>query len=317
MKDAIHKRIKNFPYQVLASFKKLEPTQAISLFCDPRGGSTWLAETLNSIPKSIIIDEPLHLRNSKRLRQMKFYWRQYIPEVADWPAAKSYFEETLQGKILHAGNCYRNTIGEVAGAQQLILKIIRGKALLPWYVRQFDFKYTPILLVRHPFALAASQLRHEAWNYDYRPFELPDTPFNDFYEEHLDFLKTLKSKEEQLTAMWCMANSVVLHHPKNDQSWISLNYENLILEPLKYFQYLFDRWQLPMPKGLEEKILKPSTTTVGKKPIKPAQQISNWRDQLSQEQINSLLNVLDYFQVTYYGMDTMPIIPANKVHLKS
>ena len=212
------KIIKNIPYKILSRFKNLNPENAISLFCDPRGGSTWLAETLNSIPRSTIIDEPLHLNNSQRLKDLKFSWRQNIPENESWEEAKRYFELVLKGQSFNRANCYRNTVSEVAKSKQLILKIIRGKALLPWYVKQFNFKYTPLFVVRHPFAIAASQLSHGAWNYQYQKFEIPDAPFNDFYKQHDDYLYSLETKEEQLTALWCMGNNVVLHHQENDHS---------------------------------------------------------------------------------------------------
>ncbi len=90
--------IKNIPYRIAANTKNFAPQSAISLFCDPRGGSTWLAETLNCIPKSTIIDEPLHLGNIKKNSHLKFGWRQYIPEEEPWPLAKQYISKVLRGK---------------------------------------------------------------------------------------------------------------------------------------------------------------------------------------------------------------------------
>ncbi len=73
MKDCLTNGVRNFPYKVISLFKNLKPENAISLFCDPRGGSTWLAETLNTIAGSIIIDEPLHLRNIKNWKTWAFH----------------------------------------------------------------------------------------------------------------------------------------------------------------------------------------------------------------------------------------------------
>jgi hypothetical protein len=316
MKHYLVKKARDFPYQVVSRFKNLNPENAIALFCDPRGGSTWLAETFKCIPDSMIIDEPVHLNNIKQFKKLGFSWRQYIPEEQKWNEIRTIFQNILKGKILNSGLCRRDTVSEVIPATQLILKIIRGKALLPWYVNQFDFKYKPLLVVRHPFALAASQLNHGAWNYKFQQFEIPDGPFSEFYTEHADFLCSLESKEEQLTALWCMTNNVVLHHPKNNESWITMNYENLVLEPQKYFQTIFDRWQIPIPEGLKDRILMPSSTMVGNKKIDPQQLLSDWKNKLSTAQIKRLQKVLDYFKVDYYDENVMPIIPANEVHLK-
>ncbi len=307
-------KIKTFSYKTISIFKDFDPSNAISLFCDPRGGSTWLAETLNTIANSTIIDEPLHLKNMKSLREMKFSWRQYIPEDAKWPEAKLFFHQVLRGKKLNAGTCYRNTPLEVIQAQQAILKIIRGKALLPWYVKQFDFKHKPLFVIRHPFAVIASQLNHKAWNYAFHKFQIPSSPFKEFYEPHEAFLKSLKTKEEQLTARWCMTNNIVLNHPQNNHSWISINYEDLILKSNESFRHIFNVWDLEIPKILFSKINKPSTTTVGKTQIESEQLLKGWQKKLSSTQIDRLQKVLDYFEVTYYSSrEVLPIITADKV----
>lgn len=311
----IKQTIKDLPFQAIAKTKSLDPRQAILLFNDPRGGSTWLAETLNHIPQSLIIDEPLDLTNSQAINKLKFAWRQYIPEAADWPEAKLFFEKILKGQLLNAGLCYRNSISEAIAANQLILKIIRGKALLPWLVNQFDFKYKPLLVIRHPFALAASQLAHSAWDYKYQKFSLPQSPHLEFYQKHISYLEKLESKEEQLTALWCMTNNVALKNAKNNIAWKTINYEDFVLQPERIFQEIFAEWELPLPTSLIENILQPSSTTVGKAQIQPEQLLSDWQNKLSEKQIDRLSRVLDYFEVDYYGQDIMPLIPAHKVHL--
>ncbi len=172
------------------------------------------------------------------------------------------------------------------------------------------------MLVRHPFAVVTSMLHHGAWDYSFKKFEIPEGPFNDFYQQHEPFLYSLKTKEEQLTALWCMTNNVVLRHPQNNQSWITVNYENMVLDPMQHFQMIFKKWNLEIPKELSARILTPSATTVGKQKIVPEQLLSDWKNKLSAEQVNRLQKVLDYFEVDYYGDDIMPLFPANGVHLK-
>ena len=310
-------RIKDFPFQFISNFKSIPVDNALLLFCDPRGGSTWLAETLNTIPRSLIIDEPLHLNNTKALQDLNFSWRQYIPEQEAWPEAKSIFNKILRGKLLNNGLCYRNSPLEAAMANQLILKIIRGKALLPWLIKQFNFSYKPLVLVRNPFALIASQLKHGAWDYSFEKFQLPQSPFNEFFKTHLTFLSSLTSKEEQLTALWCMTNNVVLKHAENNSSWISFNYENLVLEPEKHFKQLFLAWGIKPPPQLWDSINQPSSTTVGKKSIEAAALVSAWKKVLTLKQIEKIKEVLQYFEIDYYSEEVLPLIPADKVHLSN
>ena len=317
MKRFIVQQVRDFPYKVISRFKNLRPENAISLFCDPRGGSTWLAEVLNAIPNSMIVEEPLSLGNVPELKKLGFSWRQYIPENEIWSEAKSVFQLLLEGRKLNARICRINSIVEVKKSDQLILKIIRGKALLPWYVRQFDFKYKPLVMVRHPFAIAASLLNHSSWNYPFKKLVVPEGPFNEFYKNHKDFLGALQTKEEQLTALWCMVNNVVLNHPDNDHSWITINYENLVLEPQKYFQKIFDLWGMDLPEELMKRISVPSTSTKGKRSVEPDKLISDWKKKLTEKQISRLQKVLDHFEVDYYNKTVTPTIAANEVHLKN
>ncbi len=185
--------------------------------------------------------------------------------------------------------------------------------MLPWFINQFSFKYLPLVIVRHPFAVVASQLQHQGWDYSFQRFKIPNAPFNYFYEKHKRFLLSLNSKEEQLVALWCMTNNVVLRHSKNNNSWISINYENIVLDPMYYFSLIFDRWNLNMPEVLPDIISIPSSTTSNKKQIDPKQQITNWKNILTAQQICRLLHVLDYFEVDYYNEGVMPLIPAHKI----
>ena len=73
---------------------------------------------------------------------------------------------------------------------------------------------------------------------------------------------------------------------------------------------------MKIPPGLMDRVLNPSTTTVGKKKIDPKNLLSDWKVKLSKEQISRLQKVLDYFEVDYYGTEVMPLIPAQEIHLK-
>ena len=132
------------------------------------------------------------------LRKIGFSWRQFIPEHEKWDDAKIAIHSIMNGKTLNYALCNLNSVPETLKANQIILKFIRGKALLPWYVNQFKLKFKPLVLIRHPFAIAASLLKHPAWSYDFKRFEIPNSPYNHFYKTHFRFLASLQTKEEHL-----------------------------------------------------------------------------------------------------------------------
>lgn len=287
--------------------KHFLPEQAILVFSDPRGGSTWLTQLINEIPCTAVVWEPLHLNEGSSFKELSFGWRQHIPIEADWPEARNAFEELLSGKRLNAYATYLSSPDKYKRASQLIVKFCRGTALLPWLVNQFDFNYAPIYLVRHPFAVVASQIRHGGWNQQVSTYEIPSAPFNDIYVQHADFLISLKTREEQLVATWCITNKVALEDENNNQKWITLHYENLLLNPQVELEKVFSQWGMEIPSKMIEKVNDPSKTTVETSPVKKnINQISKWKQQFSEETIRKLEDVLHYFQINQYSSENLP-----------
>ncbi|MBR9997628.1 MAG: hypothetical protein KFF73_01595 [Cyclobacteriaceae bacterium] len=193
-------------------------------------------------------------------------------------------------------------------ANQLIIKICRGNMLLPWITSQFNFTYAPIYLVRHPFAVVLSQIKQGGWNNPYKKFEIPSTPYNEIYWNHSTFLGKLTTREEILTFIWCLTNQVPLNHQQNNQDWITVYYENLLLNPTIEINRIFDRWNLSIPVRIQEKYRKKSPTAINPKDIKePHDQLSSWQHELNPDQISRMIQVLKYFDIQHYSAeDVMP-----------
>lgn len=48
--------------RAVALFKRFQPEQALVIFSDPRGGSTWVSEVVNEVPRPFVYWEPLSPR---------------------------------------------------------------------------------------------------------------------------------------------------------------------------------------------------------------------------------------------------------------
>lgn len=90
MKISFNKRVYNrlIYYSYILPFARrnesthiINPKNTILIFSNPRGGSTWLAEILNSIPSLAI--EPLKLGKLKEFNKLNFCRYQPIPENAN------------------------------------------------------------------------------------------------------------------------------------------------------------------------------------------------------------------------------------------
>lgn len=284
-----------------------DPLENLVIFSDPRGGSTWITEAINRIPNTVVLWEPLHLREVDRFQQLEFAWRQFIPESAQWPEAIQAFTDVFSGKVLNPWTCQGNSAVDFWRAERMVVKFCRANAMIPWLTANFALRYRPIYLVRHPFAVAASQMEHGAWGKEFRRFEVPDCPYNEPYIEHADYLRSLQSMEESLVAMWCLTNGVPLENPRNNVDWITIFYEDLIANPKMELTRVFQSWGLTIPGGVFEGIRKPSATTKDADCQAGVEaQVAKWTRYFRADQVERLTAVLEYFNMRQYDSDLYP-----------
>ena len=180
---------------------------------------------------------------------------------------------------------------EACGSNKMIVKFVRANRILPWMCRTFNVP-PPILLIRHPCAVVASQLNC-AWMNTERP-EAP--PFLDDYPSFRSALSRTEGVEENLAARWALDQlPALLHQPPNP--WFIVTYEDLVLHPSSTLGEIFKMWGLDV--DIEEAIkglAKPSRV-VGRLGISGT---GGWRDQLSREQISRILGVVNAFGLTFY-----------------
>lgn len=293
--------------RIVANAKEFVPEEQILIFSYPRSGSTWVAELINKVPRTVILWEPLHLRNVPEFRELGFGWRQYIPENAAWDEALETFNSLFKGAYL---NHWLSNVAfplEFYSADRMIVKFVRANGLLPWLTMNFDFEKDPIYLLRHPFAVAASQMKEGSWDYKFEEYEIPKMPFDEIFRAHASFLSTLKTKPEEIVATWCINNKIVLESERHNSGWVTLYYESLLLKPEEELIKLFDRLDMELPPGIFERLSKASYTTgeaTFQKGIKP--QLAKWRTSFDKEDITRMQRVLDYFGIEVYSKNLLP-----------
>jgi len=290
---------------------RFKSEENILIFADPRGGSTWLAEVMKGILKKPILWEPLHVGKIKQLQQLKFSYRQYIPEDASWDDAHSYFDDLFNGKIISNWIYHREPMFNFVTNKSVIIKLCRGNLLIPYIVKNFSFNKKPIYLIRHPFAVVASQLKQGGWDNTGVTFKLGDYRYNEHYLKHESFLKTLSTKEEVLTATWCLTNQSTLINPNNDREWITVTYEEMVLEPKETLVRILKRWGVSSNLNTIN-FKKKSDTSIQKKPLSDEERLNQWRKVFSKDQIFKMDAVLKYFEVEHYSSEeVLPLIKYN------
>ncbi len=279
-------------------------SEAIIISGVPRGGTTWLAELLSVEEKLALIWEPLHLEFYPPIKKLNFKWRQFIDINNHDHETIDLFSQLLTGKSLTRGILQKTSIDKLKNADALIVKFCRANRLLPWLTTHFEFKKV-IHLLRHPCAVVSSQLSFGAWD-DIEPFFTEEELKSDgFIENYYEIIKPINTIEEKLAAIWCLDNILPLTENKSNK-WVSVTYENLLLNPEKSFE----RMDIEFNSDMENKFNQPSTTTKSSSPINKKetvmQQLSYWKTKLNEQQTNSILTILRQFNITIYNQEIYP-----------
>ncbi len=301
--------LKQFQWSRLASRKNLNVNHTLIISGDPRGGTTWLSEIICELNNTALLWEPLWLSKEKTFRNLNFSYRQFLPEHEIIPKIKDKFADLFSGKILNVFLCQFTTFDKVDAADKLLIKFCRANQILPWLINQFEFRYAPVYLVRHPCAVVASQIKQGGWDQVSSTFTIPlNNLYPEFYLEHEAFLKTIDSKVKVLAATWCLCNAIPLKHAENNKKWITITYEALVLEGEKQLNRIEERWNIKLPKSSYHKLNKASKTTLKDSPVLDGTgpQLEYWQKQLSDQQIREVMEVLKYFEIDLYTSDVLP-----------
>src|SRR5690348_9282727 len=174
-KREIGRRFRWYRAMLLRRMVDFDPLSNLLVCSGPRSGSTWLGELIACTPRSALLFEPLIATQPGPFRDLGFVWDQPIPRDAEWPEAKAAFEAMLRGKAITDWNITysRSSAASFLTARRMVVKCCHANALLSWLVNQFNFRYQPIFLVRHPFAVVASQLENPRWARGTPRFKIP------------------------------------------------------------------------------------------------------------------------------------------------
>lgn len=148
---------------------RFSPEKAFIITSSPRSGSTWLSELLLAgIPCSCSFFEPLQIRYVPEAVMAGLEWRTHKAIGEDWPEGKNFLTKVFRGQIVNHWTTREITIPRALIANKIIIKFVRLNRLLPWVCKNFELP-PPVLLIRHPCAVIASQLRSDDWKYTKKP----------------------------------------------------------------------------------------------------------------------------------------------------
>lgn len=270
-----------------------------------RGGTTWLMEMLYRQNMQVIWEptkyETLSLYNKKFTEALGTI--PYIPEHADWEEAYIYFQKLLEGGIPQQifKDAHTLLLSNPFAKNRTIIKCCNITPLIPWLCRNFDIQ--PIVLVRNPMSVVASQLNHKG----YRDigtkidlFKLNNSKYNDLFAKYAHLISSINSQISMLANWWAIQHVEVLSKNNSEDkcNWLLLSYKDLVLHTKEELNKLYHIFGIEKIKGTDNYHV-PSATAVNKFSSSEAY-LTNWKKSLTVNEIKEVEQVLKGYGLEQY-----------------
>jgi len=265
----------------------------------PRSGTTWLGEILNTIPRSAVLFEPLHLRNVHEARKAGFEWVTLLDETDDCPEKYEFMKKAFTGKLINnwtAREIKTKPFKECLTVETWIVKFVRANLILDWLVEQFPIR-RPLLIIRHPCAVVASQIRRE-WRYRINMETLRNEPLLKRFPHLAEKLDGLESIEQYLAAKWCFDYYYPLLKKEADQFELVI-YENLVKNGKEAIKKIFSALEMKVPEKAYSQLRVPSLTAHHGDPWIEGP-LLGWTKVFNKKQVKLILDVVEKFGMNFY-----------------
>ena len=304
--DKLHWRYNNLLLHLLKLRNLAFPSefQVYTVFGSGRSGTTWLTEMLADISGGKIIDEPLKRTNSHKIDKMRLVgWGQYMPEhEAGWNDLAEYFIRLYALREINPNHLH--DMENLWRQNTWLIKFIRANLLMPWLVDFMELR-KPVYIVRNPYSVIASQMKHPGWGLNREgkltsKVEMSHFRYYDlFYKDFQGLYDRVETREEFLAFIWVLENKYILNHPKHGKAWISVKYEDIVLNPQQELKRICELLNINFTnKSLD--LTRPSYSS-NLQQIESTRQIDKWKSDLKASQIDAIHAILEAGGMHHYS----------------
>ncbi len=271
--------------------------QTLVVAGSPRSGTTWLSELLATLPGAAVLFEPLQSNQVESARRLGFHRGTYLEPGQDAPERQRFMRQALSGQVLDHWTTSRATITQILRRRFWVVKFVLANLLLGWMANRFPIR-RPALIVRHPCAVVASQLK--MWQaHCWREFEFAE--FLEAWPHFQDVIQGLRTPVQWLAACWCIEQFAPLSLP-GPASFRLVSYERLVRQGEAELRNLLADWELPMPSAAIDRLRVASTTTQRDSHVlREGDPLGGWRHKLSADQVKQILDVVQQFGLDFYS----------------
>ena len=279
--------------------------KTIVIACTGRGGSTWLAEIIATLPGYHMLWEPLHLGNNPECTKYGFGWQNYIPRGTTAPVKRDYIEKILTGEKLSTQittSLHFHPL-RLLRLRGYVAKFVNANMMLGWMLEEFPVR--GILMIRHPCAVVSSQLMHGGWDHVTKEnCTIPEGLFVD-YPHLADVFDDIHEKEEVLAFGWALQTYVPLRQSE-PHPWLLTTYERLVERGEHEVERIFHYLDESPPRRAREKLRERSATASRTFSTDRRKNLSKWRKRLTKKQVDNILRVTHEVGVEAYTVDLVP-----------
>ena len=193
---------------------------------DGRSGTNWLSSIINHDEQSRLLYEPIHPDKVVAMKRLHLF--EYQRPEQENAALYALLKLAMTGTL---NDSRANHANKLKLYSRLLVKDIFAHLLARWTTSSFP-SVKPILIMRHPFDVAASKNQRQNWSWMTEPsLFLQQT---DLVEDHLkpfeDLIRTPQSYFEKQITIWAIIHYVWFRQFKKDECQVVF-YENLCRKP--------------------------------------------------------------------------------------
>jgi hypothetical protein len=290
-----------------------------------RSGTTWVGKMISLSPKVHYIFEPFNITVCNRTSKYPFkYWQTYVDGL-DHP------EELLEAIGETLTYSYREPIPKDCAwhfAIRLWLRrwlencLNRKKRLQPLMkdpIALFSaevlaevFAMKVVCMIRHPLSFCSSIKKWE-WDFPFDHFLKQPLAIAKFFPEEESRIEQFYSQKQpyvkQAVLLWILFHKVIKSYKANHVDWLFLRHEDIISDPIKYFQKTYDFLDLPLNWKIKEQILLSLQAPLQEtndpcfKERNPNQMLTSWKNRLTQQEIDYILKETGDLRLYFYPED--------------
>ncbi len=131
-------------------------------------------------------------------------------------------------------------------------------------------------------------------------YNFNNVSYPEFYKPYINVLSNIKTIEERLAAEWALTVLTPVKNKNNDIKWVTLAYEDLVINPEKALNKIRYRYNLNWTNENIFSILDKESFTKSSFQEKNKNKLSSWQKHLTSKQINLILNIVHEMGVDFY-----------------